>query len=207
MKARLLYPHPVRVSPAPPNHREAKSRGPISLLYATLFQPSLSSLLRKCAQCHCELSLSPHLPDLVAPVSTSSPSLRTHLRNPRPARRVASCFATSRHGPGPGGRCGALAPAAPRRGRRPSCGGHLRRHGEEQRRPRGRRRRSEEAEGDPSVRGRLVPDRLHFRRRRSGFGRFSLSLVLIRVPLGLLGPMGLQGGNWKVSRANCSIII
>ncbi|PVH31052.1 hypothetical protein PAHAL_9G046300 [Panicum hallii] len=95
--------------------------------------------------------------------------LRTHLRNPRPAPRVASCFAASRHGPGPGGRCGALAPAAPRRGRRPSCGGHLRRHGEEQWRTRRRRRRTEEAEGDPSVRGRLVPDRLHFRRRRSGF--------------------------------------
>jgi len=38
-------------------------------------------------------------------------------------------------------------------------------------------------------------------------GSLSLSLVLIRVALGLLGPMGLQGGNWKVSRANCSIII
>jgi hypothetical protein len=122
--------------------------------------------------------------------------LRTHLRNPRPAPRVASCFAASRHGPGPGGRCGALAPAAPRRGRRPSCGGHLRRHGEEQWRTRRRRRRTEEAEGDPSVRGRLVPDRLHFRRRRSGFGRFSPSLVLIRVALGLLGPMGLHG--WEL---------
>ena len=55
----FTLPSSCQGQPYTPNHRVAKSRGPISLLYATLFQPSLSSLLRKCAQCHCELSLSP----------------------------------------------------------------------------------------------------------------------------------------------------
>ena len=109
MKARLLY-LVLSGSALLPNHRVAKSRGPISLLLPscavrrarhpfhqsslrgsplpspTLSQPQVCTL--HSATDHCELSSSLHSPHSL--ICSHQPPRRTLHRNPRPASRVAS---------------------------------------------------------------------------------------------------------------------